>query len=353
MKLKINGFREEHIIDTRFEHLNGEWTEVPNVNTITYIYAYDITTKRKLEIRLEIIHSMCGSWWTTSTNAEVSIEEIKFFKSTWHLKPEYDGIIDNFNPYEDFECQYFEYSICGGDEYYPSGDYTVHRSFFNKGLRHMDNRPVWIISGEVDTTESRTTEYTSEIIHYLDERLIINTSKIPDEITTSFIVLNNMHGLRAITRRKTIMDRCIGEPLFINLIFRIVRDRGKPVWIFHGASALGKSYLAEMIQSRSDLTVYETDISSKLPDSISTDIVVLGNKYKDFTLEQVTSRCNTDSTIIHVYFEKGTEYPDQGDIDKKHVLLEQIKEEVAFRPGNLGYEDAKNSFESSVDLLST
>jgi hypothetical protein len=214
------------------------------------------------------------------------MDEVDFFKSTWRLDPEYDGIIDNFNPKEDFECPYFEYSEYGDDPYYPSGYYIVNQDYFKKGPRHMDSRPVWVISGEVDTAESGIIIYTSGFIHRLDRPLMINTEEIPDNITTSFIVLNDKLGPLALTQRKTIQDKCFGNPMFINLNVRIMREDGDKVQlIFHGASGLGKSYLAEMIQCgyEETETVYETDSSPELRDSIPHDIVVLGNKYKDFT----------------------------------------------------------------------
>ena len=67
-----------------------------------------------------------------------------------------------------------------------------------------------------------------------------------------------------------------------------------PLWIFRGGSGLGKSFLAHKIQ---DLTVFETDAWKTLPDVITEDIVVLGNKYKH-TVEDITSRTRNRNVII-------------------------------------------------------
>jgi len=62
----------------------------------------------------------------------------------------------------------------------------------------------------------------------------------------------------------------------------------RKVWIFHGDSTAGKSFLAEKIRTER-LTVYETDSSEKLPEVITEDIIVLGNKY-DFTQEDIIEK---------------------------------------------------------------
>lgn len=71
----------------------------------------------------------------------------------------------------------------------------------------------------------------------------------------------------------------------------------RPVWLFYGDSAMGKSYLSSMTGK----TKYETDKSENLPKSITADIVVIGNKYK-FTIEQISEKLFGDCEIIPVKF---------------------------------------------------
>lgn len=71
----------------------------------------------------------------------------------------------------------------------------------------------------------------------------------------------------------------------------------RPVWIFYGDSAMGKSYISALTGK----TKYETDKSENLPKSITADIVVIGNKYK-FTIEQISEKLFGDCEIIPVKF---------------------------------------------------
>lgn len=75
----------------------------------------------------------------------------------------------------------------------------------------------------------------------------------------------------------------------------------RPVWIFKGNSALGKSYLAGIIANSGRMkTVYETDAHEKL-DKIHEDIIVIGNKYP-YSVEEVMEYIEGDCEIILVDF---------------------------------------------------
>lgn len=62
-------------------------------------------------------------------------------------------------------------------------------------------------------------------------------------------------------------------------------DIKRKVWIFKGDSLLGKTFLSDKI----DLNKYETDSSPTLPELLTEDIIVLGNKYS-FLLEDIIQR---------------------------------------------------------------
>jgi len=76
----------------------------------------------------------------------------------------------------------------------------------------------------------------------------------------------------------------------------------RPVWIFAGGSGLGKSTLA-MHAFREGAYVFETDSADELPEVITADIIVLGNR-SGFTLEDVKARVFGDAEIIVVDFRK-------------------------------------------------
>jgi len=89
-----------------------------------------------------------------------------------------------------------------------------------------------------------------------------------------------------------------------NLFIEINRNKEKrPVWIFKGDSALGKSYLAGIIANSDRMkTVYETDAHETL-DKIHEDIIVIGNKYS-YTVEEIKEYIEGDFEIILVDFSK-------------------------------------------------
>ena len=90
----------------------------------------------------------------------------------------------------------------------------------------------------------------------------------------------------------------------MDLFKEINRSKEKrPVWIFKGDSALGKSYLAGIIaNSGREKSVYETDAHEEL-DDIHEDIVVIGNKYKH-SVEDVESHILGEHETILVDFSK-------------------------------------------------
>mgnify|MGYP001389944895 CR=1 FL=1 len=82
--------------------------------------------------------------------------------------------------------------------------------------------------------------------------------------------------------------------------------------IFHGASALGKSALAEMTGK----TCHESDAKfdlenffDDLPDSLEDHIIVLGNKHKDMSqweqLHKIKEKYEEAYTLVFVCFSKG------------------------------------------------
>ena len=77
----------------------------------------------------------------------------------------------------------------------------------------------------------------------------------------------------------------------------------RPVWIFVGESALGKSYLSSVLANGSNNTKYETDSSPELPLRISEDMIVVGNKYH-FSLRDIKERIHGEHETIIVNFEK-------------------------------------------------
>lgn len=70
------------------------------------------------------------------------------------------------------------------------------------------------------------------------------------------------------------------------------------VYVFHGPSGIGKSYLGMHLES---LSVYETDKDIKLPDNLNEyEVIILGNR-SGFTLNDVKQKL-TGVNVIPVQF---------------------------------------------------
>ena len=75
----------------------------------------------------------------------------------------------------------------------------------------------------------------------------------------------------------------------------------RPVWIFAGASGLGKSTLGMLLMFQNKV-VYETDADKELPEFILADIIVAGNRHKDLTMEELCKHLPEDVNPILVEF---------------------------------------------------
>lgn len=86
-------------------------------------------------------------------------------------------------------------------------------------------------------------------------------------------------------------------------VFKVMQDNRekdrRPIWLFHGDSTSGKSYLANLVNTKN---VYETDKNKELPKNLGTyDIIVIGNKYK-FSVEQIQEQIGDDYSLVDVSF---------------------------------------------------
>lgn len=215
VKKIVNDYCEGHNCDFTYEKIEDE-EYVLMCEDIYHIDKYGKEYHDKYEITLRSEYGECGSGWTTASYGFADIEPVDNFRP-WNYKPKQQIILENISIKEmnspDFSCEYFQWSYDGGDRYYPTGYVEVDMNYFEELPRNMKKRPVWI---------------------------------------------------------------------------------------FKGYSGLGKTSLAIQLENED---VYDTDISSKLPECITESIVVLGNKY-GHTLEDIKTRLFGNPEIILVDFSK-------------------------------------------------
>ena len=90
---------------------------------------------------------------------------------------------------------------------------------------------------------------------------------------------------------------------WVNMELFEVTPRAKakrPVWIFVGQSAMGKSFIANQIKT---LDVFETDSVNVLPEVIFADVVVVGNR-SGWTEEDIYPILFGEPEVIVVDFQK-------------------------------------------------
>lgn len=215
VKKIINDYCEGHNCDFTYEKIEDE-EYVLMCEDIFHIDEYGKEYHNKYEITLRSEYGVCASGWTTASYGFVDIKPVNNFRP-WNYKPKQRIILENISIKEmnspDFSCEYFQWSYDGGDRWYPTGYVEVNMTCFEELPRNMKKRPVWI---------------------------------------------------------------------------------------FKGCSGLGKTSLAIQLENKD---VYDTDISSKLPECITESIVVLGNKY-GHTLEDIKTRLFGNPEIILVDFSK-------------------------------------------------
>lgn len=74
----------------------------------------------------------------------------------------------------------------------------------------------------------------------------------------------------------------------------------RPVWIFKGGSGLGKTSIAYALM-KDDFDIFETDSCDALPDVITADVVVVGNR-KQYSIDDIKERLFGEPKVIIVNF---------------------------------------------------
>jgi hypothetical protein len=306
-KWKIHGLNIHHYIDDVYEGHNGDFIPIPTQLKKHMLYVTDVITNKKFVLQFEEQNTICGSHWCTATIGDLQCLEVDRFDSTWILRPQYSGLIDSFDRPPDYiDNEYFSFSEYGGDGYYPSGGYYINEELFRKTARAMDERPMWIMSGEASDEFNNMlppnlkvlTQNQLEDILKTPHQMSAKKCKFDESTMEGCIcadVINFGDTDILIHRINAIRERCVDNPKIIHIFLQRVNNdkeaQHKKIFILNGPSVLGKSYLTE------HLSKYETDSSTELPDKIDEDVIVIGNR-TPFTIDDVISRVSDESADI-------------------------------------------------------
>jgi hypothetical protein len=135
MTAKIVGFYTEVYTGKSVSGHNCEFTYTDTEFTRHIIVVQGISTI--YTITLSISEGECFSGWCCASFGELEVYRVdeNVLTKITHI-PRYEHeIIDMdiiMNSPLDFSCNSFNFSSYGGDEYYPSGYYTIDETFFIK-----------------------------------------------------------------------------------------------------------------------------------------------------------------------------------------------------------------------------
>ena len=219
VKKIINDYCEGHNCDFTYKKIEDEeyvlmCEDIYHITGHVFIDEYGKEYHRKYEITLRDGYGECGSGWTTASYGFVDIKPVNNFRP-WNYKPKQQIILENISIKEmdspDFSCEYFRWSYDGGDEYYPTGYVDVNLSCFEELPRNMKKRPVWIFKGYSGLGKtSLAMQLENEDVYDTDI-----SSKLPECITESVVVLGNKHGHTL----EDIKTRLFGNPEIILVDF--------------------------------------------------------------------------------------------------------------------------------------
>ena len=325
----------------------------------------------RYELKLWVSEDECGSGWTTASWGHSSLKTVDHFSGKTHLPTTQNDVIElkmssysfGKNDIEDTQNKYFHVSYDGGDNYYPAGDVSVNMDNFKVINEHriLDRRPIWFFIGE-----------SSDLANQFNDLEVYETDSkkdLPNEIRKSVIVFGGKyrHTIDKVKEKIVCADEC--EIVFVHFSRKCeikeleleiehlkykppgdedFSDLGKeedvikdsiyePTYVLHGDSCAGKSYLASKLD---DFEVYETDSNKDLPDEITAQIIVVGNKY-GHTPDEVKGKidCSDDCGVIFVHFSR-----EEDVIGEMKLEIEQLKS----KPTASGYESAKADFNDLV-----
>lgn len=190
-------------------------------------------------ITLETVDGWCGSGYTTASWGEMSIERVTSFGPATHLPKDHKLKLDGAS---------FDASLLSGLIY-----------------------------------EAISFESTNDV--YEDAEISNNVFKYSGDGDDPYYPSGYAY---------------VHEDLFTKLP-RAFDER--PVWILSGSSGTGKSTFG-MILENSGKTVYETDSANNgnLPSEIWADIIVVGNKWKNVTVERVKEHLPEGCKPVDVQF---------------------------------------------------
>lgn len=188
--MKIIGLRIEKYIDKGLSRHNYDF-EYNDAEFEKHIICGVLSDNRKVEIELSYSVGKCYSGWSTASWGHIKVTEVKRFNGYTHIPKEPIEINDYLPNFQnDTDNKVFSISKDGGDNYYPSGGYTVNMELFKETVRAKNLRPVWIFKGKSNAGKSFLASKLNDLEVYETD----SNANLPTLITASIVVLGNKYN---------------------------------------------------------------------------------------------------------------------------------------------------------------
>ena len=124
MRYKLLGLTYVTYLQTTCDGHNCDFTYDEMETQVPLIYMKSLENDKIYTLKLTVDEGECGSGWCLATFMDYELNKVSQMEICEYL-PLDDATIEFSGGCENFDCSYFEFSKYGGDEYYPSGYYSV------------------------------------------------------------------------------------------------------------------------------------------------------------------------------------------------------------------------------------
>ena len=200
MELNIVGLKLHHYIGQK---LSENESELINGDLIKYILCLKDNDNKKYELEMHEEYGECHSGYTWAIWGKYNLNQVDNFGAITHVPKTGFSTKIIFNTDGDYICDWFSFSDCGCDCYYPKGYVKVEMDRFKSTMRGFNEHPTWIFYGNSNLGKSFLGNKIKEMTIFETD----SHNVLPEKINTDIIVLGNKHNYTL----SDIMERVDGK----------------------------------------------------------------------------------------------------------------------------------------------
>ena len=219
--MKVIGLNIEKYIGKSVSGHNGDF-DYQDADFERKIIYLEYEGGGKYEVVLFKEEGECGSGWCTASFGKVLVHEIEkfpamMFKSTDKSEQDFElPVFTEYGCFNSVDNKFFSVSFDGGDNYYPSGGYSVNMEMFTTNGRGISSnedikRKVWIFKGKSGSGKT-----------FLSDKIDLSkyetdcSENLPDELKEDIIVIGNKYKFKVKDIKKRIINSDDCEIIVVN-----------------------------------------------------------------------------------------------------------------------------------------